>query len=188
MGKITISSNSFIKRKEISGEEYFVDIGETQVGFKGDLLKISSLGSCIGLIMYPDDTNIRKYAVMGHIMLPKSGGRDKKKPARQHRFGPKRFADIAIPEMIKELEKIAGKGRRMSFFAKMIGGAQMFGYTKLTIRIGEENAKMTKKLLKEAHIPLVREFIGGDTGMSVTFNVSEYLLKVKPTGGKPIIV
>ncbi|MHA2245691.1 MAG: chemotaxis protein CheD [Candidatus Hodarchaeales archaeon] len=174
--------------KEVSGEQYFVDIGQTQVGFAGDLLRITSLGSCIGLILYPDDTNPRKCAVMGHIMLPKSREPDDNKPIKKYRFGPKRFADIAIPSMIKDLENNAGKSRRKNFIAKMIGGAQMFGYTKLTLRIGEENAEMTKKLLKEAKIPLEKEFTGGDTGMSVTFNVSDYLLRVKPTGGKSIIV
>ena len=174
--------------KVVTGEQYFVDIGETQVGFAGDLLRISSLGSCIGLILYPDDANPKKCAVMGHIMLPKSRENGDKKPIKKYRFGPKRFADIAIPAMIKDLVNEAGKRRRKNFIAKMIGGAEMFGYTKLTMRIGKENAKMTKKLLKEAKIPLVRKFTGGDSGMSVTFNVSEYLLRVKPTGGKSIIV
>ncbi len=177
-----------MESKEFSGEEYFVDIGQTQVGFAGDLLRISSLGSCIGLILYPDDANPKKCAVMGHIMLPKSRENGDNKPIKKYRFGPKRFADIAIPAMIKDLVKEAGKRRRKNFIAKMIGGAEMFGYTKLTMRIGKENAKMTKKLLKEAKIPLARKFTGGDTGMSVTFNVSEYLLRVRPTGGKSIIV
>lgn len=188
MEENAISTKSITESKEVSGEQYFVDIGETRVGFYGDLLRISSLGSCIGLILYPDDANSKKCAVMGHIMLPKSRERDDNRPIKKYRFGPRRFADIAIPAMIKDLVKETGKGRRKKFIAKMIGGAQMFGYTKLTLRIGEENAEMTKKLLKEAKIPLVREFTGGDTGMSVTFTVSDYLLRVRPTGGKSIIV
>jgi chemotaxis protein CheD len=121
---------------------------------------------------------------MGHIMLPKSQGREPKK----YTFGPTRFADIAIPTMIKELVNAVGKHRRKSFVAKMIGGAEMFGYTKITLKIGKENAQVTKALLEEHNIPLIKEFTGGDTGMSVEFRVTDYSLMVRPTGGKPISI
>lgn len=163
---------------------HYVGIGEVKLGCLKDRLKITTLGSCIGLIIYPDDDNPEKCAVMGHIMLPKSQGREPKK----YTFGPTRFADIAIPTMIKKLEKAVGKHRRKSFVANMIGGAEMFGYTKITLKIGKENAQVTKSLLKEQNIPLIKEFTGGDTGMSVEFRVTDYSLSVRPTGGKPITI
>jgi chemotaxis protein CheD len=174
------------KEKEDSddGQTHYVGIGEIKLGCLKDRLKITTLGSCIGLILYPKDDNPEKCAVMGHIMLPKSQGREPKK----YTFGPTRFADIAIPAMIKELEKVVGKHRRKSIVAKMIGGAEMFGYTKITLKIGEENARVTKSLLKERKIPLIKEFTGGDTGMSVEFRISDYTLIVKPTGGRAIII
>lgn len=163
-------------------------IGEIKLGFSLDNLKISSLGSCVGLVLYPQDDKRVKCAIMGHIMLPKSKNEDKNNPRTNNRFGPTRFADIAVPTMIKELEDAAGISRRKSFAAKMIGGAEMFGYTKLTMKIGEENARITKALLKEESIPLVKEFIGGDTGMSVNFRIRDFTLSVKPTGGKNKII
>ncbi|MFX0124728.1 MAG: chemotaxis protein CheD [Candidatus Hodarchaeota archaeon] len=166
------------------GQIHYVGIGEVKLGCSKDRLKITSLGSCIGLVLYVKDDNPEKCAVMGHIMLPKSQGREPKK----YTFGPTRFADIAIPTMIKKLEEAIGKHRRKSIVAKMIGGAEMFGYTKITMKIGEENAKVTKTLLKENNIPLIKEFTGGDTGMSVEFRVNDYLLTIKPTGGRSIII
>ena len=163
---------------------HYVGIGEIKLGCSIDRLKITTLGSCIGLILYPKDDNAEKCAVMGHIMLPKSQGREPKK----YTFGPTRFADIAIPTMIKELEKAVGKHRRKFVVANMIGGAEMFGYTKITLKIGKENAQVTKTLLKEQNIPLIKEFTGGDTGMSVEFRVTDYSLIVRPTGGKPITI
>ncbi len=183
-----INPKPHLKREENSGQQYFVDIGQIKLGFEGDRLRISSLGSCIGLVLYPDDSNPKKCAIMGHIMLPQSKEKDRKNPERKNRFGPTRFADIAIPEMIKRLEDASGRTRRKRFVAKMIGGAEMFGYTKLTLSIGKENAKMTKALLKKEKVPIIKEFTGGDTGMSVIFQVNDYILKVKPTGGKSIII
>lgn len=179
--------NQLLNREEgdsIDGETHYVGIGEVKLGCTKDRFMISSLGSCIGLILYPKDDNSEKWAVMGHIMLPNSQGRDLKK----YTFGPTRFADIAIPTMITALEKAVGKHRRKSIVAKMIGGAEMSGYTKTTLRIGKENTQTTKTLLKEERIPLIKEFTGGDTGMSVEFRISDYTLTVKSTGGRAIII
>jgi chemotaxis protein CheD len=167
------------------GNTYYVGIGEVHMGFSNDHLKISSLGSCIGLVIYPNDKNENKCATMGHIMLPKAPSNDSYKPKRKSKWETTRFADIAVPVMIKNLIKTVGQrsGRREAFVGKMIGGAEMFGMTKLSYKIGKENTRMTKQLLKQNDIPLIKEFTGGDTGMSVDFNVSDYTLRVKPTGG-----
>jgi chemotaxis protein CheD len=184
--EITINQNHFLRKEDdLLKEEHnhYVGIGEVKIGCTKDKLKISSLGSCIGLVIYPEDKNPNKCAVMGHIMLPKSN-KDERENSKG-KWGLTRFADIAVPTMIEQLEKVAGKSRRKAFVAKMIGGAEMFGFTKLTMKIGEENARVTKGLLKKENIPLVKEFTGGDTGMSVDFCVAEYTLTVKPTGGSP---
>ncbi|MFX1283076.1 MAG: chemotaxis protein CheD [Promethearchaeota archaeon] len=183
-----INLKQFLKRDSEVGKILYVGIGEIILGSSCDTLKITSLGSCVGTVLYPDDDNPEKYAIMGHIMLPESQKVNKKHINDKNRFGSTRFADIAIPTMISKLENTTGKHRRKSFVAKMIGGAEMFGYSKLTMKIGKENAQKVKKLLKEANIPLIKEFIGGDTGMSVDFRISDYTLTIKPTGGKSIII
>lgn len=165
---------------------YYIGIGEVHIGFTGDQLKIAALGSCVGLVLYPNDDDINRCATMGHIMLPKSTKSDLENPKRKSKWGPTRFADIAVPVMIKNLMKATSKKkhRKKAFVAKMIGGAAMFGVTKLSYEIGKQNALVTRQLLKDNGIPLIKEYTGGDTGMSVNFNVNDYCLKVKPTGGK----
>jgi len=165
----------------------YVGIGEIRLGKSGEFLRISALGSCIGLIIYPNDDK-EHFAVMAHIMLPSSDSHAHRKKSQKSIWPMSRFADIAVPIMIKELTKSTGRKRRNDFESKMIGGAELFGGTRFTFRIGKENAETTKLLLKRYEIPLIKEFTGGDTGMSVDFDVSTYELKIKPTGGVSIVI
>lgn len=163
----------------------FVGIGEISVGQSRDILKITSLGSCIGLVLYPESTTIREHrcAVMGHIMLSQSPSEGEKKRTsskpKPPRYGAGKYADIAIPTMIKSLAELGHK--RENLAAKIVGGANMFGHTALTMKIGKDNAEKTKQILKENGIPIAAYYVGGDTGMSVSFFVNEYRLIVKPT-------
>ena len=52
----------------------FVGIAEIAIGHSGDILKITALGSCIGLVIYPISVNdiSQRCAVFGHIMLSQS--------------------------------------------------------------------------------------------------------------------
>jgi chemotaxis protein CheD len=51
----------------------------------------------------------------------------------------------------------------------MAGGACMFEYFGTNLNIGERNADKVRALLKENHIRLIGEDIGGKVGRSVTF-------------------
>jgi len=71
----TINLNCFLEKEDdlkSDNHTHYVGIGEIKIGFAEDNLKISSLGSCIGLIIYPKDKCPKKCAVMSHIMLPRS--------------------------------------------------------------------------------------------------------------------
>jgi len=95
---------------------------------------------------------------MVHIMLPDSAGRKDR---------PGKYADTAIPLLLKELNALGCKNR--SLIAKMAGGASMFEYFGANLNIGERNAEKIRALLKECNIPLVKEEVGGKMGRSVTF-------------------
>ena len=162
----------------------YIGIGEVGVGHVGDVLNITALGSCIGLVIYPRLNNLSdRCAVMGHIMLPES---PKHVTPKDNRWGPAKYADRAVPFLINILEK-EGFNRKL-LQAKIVGGARLFGTSTLSMKIGENNAKTVKSLLKQEEITLLKSFTGGDTGMSLSFNVSEYLLTVKPTGGSKIVI
>ncbi len=158
----------------------YVGIGEIAIGYKDDILKISSLGSCIGLILYPKPGSFRKkVAIMGHIMLPSSPKDDAKPTGRK--WGPAKYADKAVHTMIVQLKEVGVF--RENIIAKMVGGAKMFGHGSKTLQIGRNNARETRKALSEFYIPIQRSYTGGDTGMSVVYDVNENTLSVRTTGG-----
>ena len=130
-----------------------IGIGEYRVG-SFPMMTIG-LGSCIGLTLY--DPNLRVGAMV-HIMLPDSAGRMDR---------PGKYADTAVPLLVSELVALGAKNR--AIVAKMIGGACMFEYFGTNLNIGERNAEKVRILLKENHIQLAAEDIGGKVGRSVTF-------------------
>jgi chemotaxis protein CheD len=177
---------SEISKNNLAGHtERFVGIAEIAIGHSGDLLKITALGSCIGLVIYPtsiDDIN-QRCAVLGHIMLSHSP----EKPDTEKRdIGPAKYADKAIPTMISILEELGFHKKHLE--AKMVGGARMFGSSVFSGNIGKSNAETTREMLKKLDIPITAYFTGGDTGMSVIFSVNDYKLIVKPTGGSQIVL
>ena len=163
----------------------YVGIGEITVGYEGDILKISSLGSCIGLVLFPKDSDFsKKIAIMGHVMLANAPKKNEKKI--KNRWGPAKYADEAVPTMIGKLEKLGFHVSTIN--AKIVGGANMFGHGSKTLKIGQTNEKMIKRLLSQNKIPICKSFTGGDVGMSVKYIVKDHLLIVQPTGGQPIFL
>ncbi|MDO8873390.1 MAG: chemotaxis protein CheD [Methanoregula sp.] len=130
-----------------------IGIGEYRVG-SFPMMTIG-LGSCIGLTLYDPQ---KKTGAMVHIMLPDSGGRTDR---------PGKYADTAIPVLLKELDKIGSSNS--SLVAKMAGGACMFEYFGTNLNIGERNTDKVRVVLKEQGIRLSAEDVGGKVGRTVTF-------------------
>lgn len=130
-----------------------IGIGEYRVG-SFPMMTIG-LGSCIGLTFYDPQ---KKTGAMVHIMLPDSGGRTDR---------PGKYADTAIPLLLKELDKIGSSSH--SLVAKMAGGACMFEYFGTNLNIGERNTEKVRAILKEKGIKLSAEDTGGKVGRTVTF-------------------
>lgn len=163
----------------------YVGIGEIAIGHENDILKISSLGSCIGLILYPKNNNFgEKIAIMGHVMLADSPKKNEKKI--HNRWGPAKYADEAVPTMIEKLEEFGIDSTRIC--AKLVGGANMFGHGSKSLQIGKTNEKKIKRLLSFYKIPIQKSFTGGDVGMSVRYIVKDHQLIVQPTGGQSIVL
>jgi chemotaxis protein CheD len=135
------------------GQTAMLGIGEYRVG-SFPMMTIG-LGSCIGLTLYDETV---KVGAMVHIMLPDSAGRTDR---------PGKYADTAIPLLVKELEALGCKNR--SLIAKMAGGACMFEYFGANLNIGERNADKVRTLLKANNIKLAAEDVGGKVGRSITF-------------------
>ncbi len=136
-----------------NGQTIMIGIGEYRVG-SFPMMTIG-LGSCIGLTLFDPNLNL---GAMVHIMLPESAGRKDR---------PGKYADTAVLLLVNELNALGCKNR--SVIAKIIGGASMFEYFGTNLNIGERNAQKVRVLLKECHIQLEAEDVGGKFGRSVTF-------------------
>ncbi|MGX8797988.1 chemotaxis protein CheD [Fusibacter sp. JL298sf-3] len=140
-----------------------------------DALTTLGLGSCVGICIHDASS---KVTGMAHIMLPSS------KAIRKNENVAK-FADTAIVELLKQMEK---KGARKSrCFAKIAGGAQMFSFSSAsdTMKIGERNAEAVRALLKELKIPIKADETGGNFGRTIEFYSEDGKLIIK-TAGKGI--
>lgn len=130
-----------------------IGIGEYCVG-SGPMTTIG-LGSCIALILHNERLSI---GGMAHIMLPESKG---------HSDRPGKFADTAVAVLLEELE---GQGsRNRSVTAKLVGGANMFGFNDNSLNIGDKNIKAVHTALQDYRIPVLSEDIGGKVGRSVLY-------------------
>lgn len=114
------------------------------------------LGSCVGLALYHPRL---KAGVMAHVVLPDSAGRG---------GAAGKFADTAIPEMLKRLQDINAPAHGL--LAKLAGGADMFGGSG-PVKIGETNAEAVLEMLKKhTTAKIVGEDVGGGKGRRVLFD------------------
>lgn len=136
------------------------------------------LGSCIGIILYDTRT---KVSGLAHIMLPDS-------TQIKNNSNVAKFADTAIEQLIKDMEKLGASKRRL--VSKIAGGAQMFsfGSTNELMRIGERNAIASRKKLKELGIPLLAEDCGLNYGRTIEFYAETGELYIKTIGKKLKII
>jgi chemotaxis protein CheD len=129
------------------------------------------LGSCIGLVLHDQKHRV---GGMAHIVLPESNGSD---------HPPGKYADTAIPELIRRIEAAGGQPRHLS--AKLAGGANMFASTNLN-GIGEQNLTTVERLLKDAGIPVLARHCGGQQGRKMLYDVETGTVTVEIVGGTPV--
>lgn len=138
--------------------------GEVRVGI-ADLNTVYSpnkiitigLGSCVGIALYD---KVHSIGGLAHIMLPDSSQfKEVTKPLK--------FADLAIPILLKELEKIGCAKRNL--VAKIAGGASMFNFSDKSMisDIGKRNSEAVIKALNQLNIPIIGQDIGGNKGRTM---------------------
>lgn len=147
-----------------------VGIADMKIACRDSIIKTAGLGSCVGVVLY---STTQKVAGMAHVMLPDSS------LARGRTFNKAKYADTAIPELIAQLEN---KGvKRQMLKAKLAGGAQMFQYHSGSnlMRIGPRNVDALKTQLKDNHIQLMAEDVGGNSGRTIEFHPITGLLYIR---------
>jgi chemotaxis protein CheD len=106
-------------------------------------------------------------AALAHVVLPElrmTGGRE---------APPAKFADTAVPELLKELRLLRVKPEDL--FAVLVGGATMFGHAKGSklAGVGDRNVEAARESLAKVGIGVAAEDTGGKNGRSVQVLVGE---------------
>lgn len=119
------------------------------------------LGSCVGIALYD---KVSKIGGLAHIMLPDS-------KQFQNITNPCKYADLAIPMLLSEMESIGAK--RGNIKAKIGGGACMFNFTdkSLVMDIGSRNIKAVKDVLSKLSIDITGEDTGGNQGRTMLLDI-----------------
>lgn len=146
-----------------------VGISDLNVVRAPDTLVTYALGSCVGICLYDP---MSKIAGLSHIMLPTSTINND--PKQQYRF-----ADTAIPLLVKKMEMAGAKKSFMK--AKIAGGAQMFAaITNSSIsNIGQRNVIAVKESLAKLKIPIIADDTGKNYGRTLYFTASDGLMRIK---------
>jgi chemotaxis protein CheD len=128
------------------------------------------LGSCAGVVLYDRQARLGGVA---HIVLPNSRG------STDH---PGKYADTAIPALIDDMERAAGRKMRARLTAKLFGGASMFQGSN-TIDIGRSNQVAVEQILAGLGVAVVARDMGGESGRRLTFSTVTGIVAVRIPGG-----
>lgn len=145
-------------------------ISDMKISSAPDTLITYALGSCVGICLYDAATHV---GGLSHIMLPES----KVAPSDNSVC---KFADTAIPELIKRMEQKGALRTRLK--AKIAGGAQMFevqGGNSNMWQIGERNVKNVTEILQRFKIPILAKDVLLNYGRTVSFDLSTGVMTVK---------
>lgn len=148
-----------------------VGIGELNVVKAPDELITYALGSCVAICLHDASTHI---SGLSHILLPDSSAASAKLAAQ-----PYRFADIAIPSLVKKMEQLGANRTRMK--AKIAGGAKMFAATgnNAVSNIGMRNIIVVKATLAKLKIQIIADDTGKDFARTVLFRAEDGIMIVK---------
>lgn len=146
-----------------------VGISDLKIAKSPEILITYALGSCVGICLFD---SLKGIAGLSHIMLPLS--MDHTATTNVYKF-----ADTAIPELIKQMERLGASRMRMT--AKIAGGAQMFQtQNNASIsNIGKRNVDSVKDILKKQNIRIIAEDTGSNYGRTIEFSPEDGKLVVK---------
>ena len=133
-----------------------------------DVLVTYALGSCVGICLLDSTAGV---GGLSHIMLPDSTA------GVNGASAPMRFADTAIPLLIKEMEKLGASRGRLR--AKIAGGATMFAISNDKFNIGDRNVAKVKEMLAKERIPILAEDTGADYGRTLFFYPETGVMEIR---------
>ncbi|TGL61782.1 chemotaxis protein [Leptospira ognonensis] len=149
-----------------------VGIADIKVG-QGDVVLRTTLGSCIGIVLYDPD---QKIGGLSHIMLAKDPtGKDNLK-------FPHKYGETALPELVKMMTDAGSPVGK--FYCRMFGGASMFKgiNSNFLQNIGEQNILIVRKFMETHKIPIIVEDIAGNEGRTISLYCDDGRVLLKKAG------
>ena len=143
-----------------------VGMGQIAMG-RGSTHLTAVLGSCVAVALHCPKQEI---GVLAHVILAQSSGRDSP---------PGKFADTAIPEMLRVLEE--ANVVREDIVARLAGGANIFGRTG-PLQIGNANIEAVTRLLGEVGIEIKAQDVGGEKGRRISLDCQTGKLTIEMAG------
>lgn len=143
-----------------------IPIGEIRAARDSGLLR-TFVGSCVALVL---QDRRRRVAALAHVMLPAANGRH---------APPGKYADTAVPEMLRLLGLLAGEP--VACTAKLAGGAKMFAFG-AGLPIGDQNVAALERALALVGIPITARACGGESGRRVAVDVATGVVTVEMVG------
>ena len=156
--------------------EVMVAVGLGEIHLSGDpnvVLTCLGLGSCIGVSAYDP---VSRLGAMAHIVLPQGNEADCEK-------APAKFANSALPFLVKEMEKRGAVKRRIVI--KIAGGAKIINNVpaKSLLDIGDRNVTAIKISFAEHRLDLKAEDLLGKLGRSMWLHIETGVTRVRTTVG-----
>ncbi|MDE7360628.1 MAG: chemotaxis protein CheD [Oscillospiraceae bacterium] len=145
-----------------------IGIGDLKACRAPDVLITYALGSCVGICLLDSAVNV---GGLSHIMLPDSTA------GVNGATTPMRFADTAIPMLIRQMESMGASRARMK--AKIAGGATMFATASDKFNIGERNVAAVRKILMANRIPIIAQDTGLDYGRTQLFYPETGVMEIR---------
>jgi len=158
------------------GTEHAVKVGVAQfrVGQAPVHLMTMALGSCLGIVLYDPSARIGSLA---HAMHPR-------RELVKNNANRGKFVNTVIPVVIERMLQWGASRDRI--VAKIFGGARMFDVFKGcrgVRQIGDDNILVAREVLGALEIPIVAECVGGTSGRTIVFDLSDGNVLVRYVNG-----
>ena len=155
-------------------KELVIGVGDGGVSRDADTMLITyALGSCVALMLHDP---VARVAGMVHYMLPES---PESEP--EHQTRPCKFADTAIPYLLRAALAQGADRRRLVVFAA--GGAQVMNDNSI-FNVGKRNCLALRKALWKFGLVAHAEDIGGTTVRTVRMEVASGRVTLQSPSGK----
>ena len=149
-----------------------VGVADYAVTDRPRTLSTSGVGSCVGLAVYDDESEV---AGLLHFMLPTAD------ESRGRHHPDAKFADTGLEAMLADMTNLGAE--LTDAWAKFAGGATMVDFETDGRPVGERNVDAIEFLLDEHGISLVATDTGGRSGRTITFEPQTEELLVRTAVG-----